>query len=92
MGTAVRVGDKTDHGGTVSGPGSMNVLIGGKPAALALDMHACSLPPNSHQPTASPFPAGSPTVLINNKQALRSGDKCGCGASVIVGEATVIIG
>lgn len=92
MGTAVRVGDKTDHGGTVTGPGSMNVLIGGKPAATALDLHACSLPPNSHQPTVSPFPMGSTTVFINKKPALRSGDTCGCGASVIVGEPTVIIG
>lgn len=92
MGTSARVGDTTNHGGTVTGPGSMDVLIGGMPAALALDMHTCSLPPNIHQPTVSPFPIGSPTVLINGKPALRSGDACICGASVVVGEPTVIIG
>lgn len=92
MGTAARVGDTTNHGGTVTGPGSLDVLVGGMPAAVALDLHTCSLPPSGHQPTVSPFPVGSATVLINNKPALRSGDSCICGASVVVGEATVIIG
>ena len=92
MANAVGVGDTTDHGGTVTGPGAATVLIGGMPAATALDMHTCSLPPNGHQPTVSPFPMGSATVLINNKPALRTGDVCGCGASAVVGEPTVTIG
>lgn len=92
MGAAARVGDTTTHGGTVTGPGVATVLIGGMPAAVALDIHVCSLPPSGHQPTVSPFPMGSATVLISNKPAIRTGDACGCGASVVVGEATVIIG
>ena len=92
MPNAVRVGDTTNHGGTVTGPGVPNVLIGGMPAATALDLHTCSLPPNSHQPTVSPFPSGSTTVFINSKPALRIGDVCGCGASAVVGEPTVTIG
>lgn len=92
MPAAARVGDVTTHGGTIAGPGMPTVLIGGMPAAVATDTHVCALPPVSHQPTASVFPAGSVTVLIGNKPALRAGDVCACGASAAIGAPTVIIG
>jgi uncharacterized Zn-binding protein involved in type VI secretion len=91
MPAAARVGDTTVHGGTVVGPGVATVLIGGQPAAVLGDMHACVItPPNVHPP-ATPFVAGSATVLIQNRPALRAGDSCGCGASVAVGSPTVVI-
>lgn len=92
MPAAARVGDTTNHGGTVTGPGVATVMIGGMPAAVMGDMHVCVLPPNVHQPTSSPFVLGSVTVLIGGKPALRAGDVCGCGASVAVGCPTVLIG
>lgn len=92
MPAAARVGDTSNHGGTITGPGESTVLIGSKPAAVATDMHVCSLPPNSHQPTSSIFPMGSATVLIGNKPALRTSDVCICGAGAAVGEPTVLIG
>lgn len=92
MPAAVRVTDTTNHGGTVIGPGVARVLIGGMPAAVLGDNHVCSLPPNSHQPTASPFIQGSATVMIGGKPAVRVGDTCVCGAAAVVGEPTVIIG
>lgn len=92
MPPAARVGDTTNHGGTILGPGAATVLIGGMPAAVATDMHVCSLPPNTHQPTSSPFPSGSATVMISGKPAVRVGDTCICGASAAVGEPTVMIG
>ena len=88
---AARVGDTTAHGGTVVGPGVATVLIAGRPAAVVGDMHACVIPPPSHVP-ASPFVAGSATVLVQGRPALRAGDACGCGASVVVGSPTVVIG
>lgn len=91
MPAAARVGDVSDHGGTIIGPGVTTVLIGGMPAAVAGDLHTCSLPPNSHQPTVSPFPAGSSTVQIGGMPALRTTDTCICGAKAAVGEPTVII-
>ena len=91
MPAAARVGDSSNHGGTIVGPGVSNVLIGGKPAAVAGDSHVCSLPPISHQPTASVFPMGSTTVLIAGRPALRTSDACLCGAMAAVGEPTVII-
>lgn len=92
MPAAVRVTDTSNHGGTVIGPGIATVLIGGMPAAVLGDNHICSLPPNAHQPTASPFIQGSATVMIGGMPALRVGDTCVCGAAAVVGEPTVIIG
>ena len=92
MPAAVRVTDTTNHGGTVIGPGVATVLIGGMPASVLGDNHICSLPPNAHQPTASPFIQGSSTVMIGGMPAVRVGDTCVCGASAVVGEPTVIIG
>jgi len=92
MPAAARVGDTSTHGGTITGPGIATVLIGGMPAAVAGDMHACSLPPDSHQPTVSAFPSGSATVLIGGRPALRTSDACICGAMSAVGAPTVMIG
>ena len=92
MPPAVKVGDTSTHGGTVVGPGVATVLIGGMPAAVVGDMHICSLPPNVHQPTGSPFPSGSGTVMIGGRPALRTTDACLCGAMAAVGEPTVMIG
>lgn len=92
MPSAVCVGDVTNHGGTIVGPGAPTVTIGGKPVAVMGDTHVCALPPNTHQPTVSPFPAGSATVLIGGKPALRTTDTCICGAMAAVGQPTVSIG
>ena len=91
MPPAARVGDPTGHPGVVTGPGVATVLIGGMPAAVALDMHACSFPPPApHPPT--PFAVGSKTVLIGGRPALRMLDMAGCGAPIVAGAVTVIIG
>lgn len=92
MPAAARVADTTNHGGTIVGPGEPTVLIGGMPACVVGDNHVCALPPNSHQPTSSPFPMGSMSVLIGGKPAVRVGDVCICGASAAIGEPTVMIG
>ena len=75
MAAAVRVGDVTTHGGVVVGPGVPTVLIGGMPAAVMGDIHACPLPPPSHVPS-TPFVIGSMTVLGGGKPALRTTDTC----------------
>jgi uncharacterized Zn-binding protein involved in type VI secretion len=92
MPPAARVGDVSTHGGVITGPGVATVLIKGQPAAVAGDLHVCPLPPLVHQPTVSPFPAGSSKVLIGGRPALRSTDACICGAMPVLGEPTVLIG
>ena len=92
MAAAARVGDTTNHGGTITGPGAATVLVGGQPAAVAGDLHTCVLPPQTHQPTVSAFPSGSATVLLAGRPALRTTDACVCGAMAAVGAPTVVIG
>jgi uncharacterized Zn-binding protein involved in type VI secretion len=92
MPPAARVGDVSTHGGTIVGPGVSVVLVGGMPAAVVGDMHVCALPPTGHQPTASPFPAGSATVFISGRPAVRTTDTAICGAMAAVGSPTVLIG
>ncbi|HEY7050888.1 MAG TPA: PAAR domain-containing protein [Mycobacterium sp.] len=88
MPPAARLIDPTAHGGVVTGPGVPTVLIMGMPAAAAGDMHTCAVA--VHPP--SPFPMGSMTVLIGGRPALRLGDVCGCGAPIVWGAPTVLIG
>ncbi len=89
MPLAARLGDATNHGGAVAGPGAPNVLIGGKPAAVVGDTHLCSVP-QPHPPSV--FSHGSMTVKIGGRAALRVGDTAGCGAQVTQGAAGVLIG
>ena len=92
MPPAARVGDPTGHPGAITGPGVPTVLIGGMPAAVVGDLHACSMPPlaGPHPPT--PIAKGSATVLISGRPAARVGDLVGCGAPIIMGLLTVEIG
>ncbi|HEX8745875.1 MAG TPA: PAAR domain-containing protein [Pyrinomonadaceae bacterium] len=94
---AARMGDPTSHGKPLSpGPGSTNVLIGGKPAWRATtDFHACPLVTVTVPHVGGTVAMGSTTVLINNMPAARQGDmivESGPPNSIAMGEPTVIIG
>lgn len=72
----------------VGGPimlGSVNVLIGGMPAARVSDIVTCVGPPDS-------VVVGSATVLINNLPAARLGDSTAHGGAIVVGFPQVLIG
>lgn len=89
---AARVSDQTGHPGAVTGPGMPNVLIGGMPAAVLGDTHACAMPTPAGPHPPTPIVKGSLTVLIGGRQALRLMDLCGCGAPVVSGLPNVLIG
>jgi uncharacterized Zn-binding protein involved in type VI secretion len=91
MPAAARLFDPTGHPGLVM-QGSPDVLIENLPAARVTDKHVCLLPPlaGPHPPT--PIAKGSATVLINNLRAARQFDTAGCGAPIIKGALTVLIG
>ena len=91
MPPAARVGDPTGHPGVVAGPGVFTVLIGGQPACVMGDQHACGFPPPAVHPP-SPFLKGSTSVLIGGRPAIRVGDMAGCGAPILMGMLTVQIG
>lgn len=92
MPPAARVGDPTGHPGVVAGPGVATVLVVGMPAAVLGDQHACSLPPPAGPHPPSPFVRGSATVLVGQRPMLRTGDTAGCGAPVVLGAPTVLVG
>lgn len=92
-----RLGDITAHGGILQpGPGSPNVLIGGRPAWRAgKDFHICPLAtPNPHG--GGVVVDGSSTVLINGFPATRIGERVdettGKYDPVAGAEFTVLIG
>ena len=94
---AARLGDMTAHGTPlVPGPGSSNVLIGGKPASrIAIDFHTCPLITVLIPHVGGVVPMGSVTVLINGLSAVRVGDQIieVAPPNVITqGEPTVLIG
>jgi uncharacterized Zn-binding protein involved in type VI secretion len=68
------------------------VLIGGMPAAVVGDMHACSMPPLAGPHPPSPISMGSMTVLIGGRPAAQFGDISGCGAPIVMGSLLVDIG
>jgi uncharacterized Zn-binding protein involved in type VI secretion len=91
MPPAARVGDPTGHPGTIGGPGVPTVLIAGAPAATAGTLHTCAFPGVTPHPP-SPIAKGSATVLIGGMPAARMGDITGCGAPIVMGAPTVLIG
>lgn len=92
MPPAARITDATAHPGMITGPGVPNVLIGGLPAAVVGDMHACTMPPPAGPHPPSPIAKGSLTVLIGGRPAARMGDMSGCGAPIVSGMPIVLIG
>lgn len=89
---AARAGDPTNHPGLVTGPGVPTVLIGGMPAATVSSLHTCAFPPPAVHPPTPILPPGCPTVLIGGLPAARVGDLAGCGAAIVLGAPTVLIG
>lgn len=96
MPPAVRVGDPTSHGTPLGpGPGSSNVLIGGKPAWRAgSDFHSCPLANGTVPHVGGMVSVASMTVLINNFPAVRQGDALveSVPNAITLGEPTVLIG
>ncbi len=97
MPPAATLGSLTSHGTPLGpGPGSVNVLIGGKPAwRVGSDFHACPLFDGPKPHVGGVVSMGSTTVLINSLPAARMGDiiaEAGPPNTIVMGEVTVNIG
>lgn len=96
MPLAARALDPTSHGTPLSGPGSPDVLIGGKPAwRVGVDVHACPLSNGPVPHVGGTVAAGSTSVLVNGSPAARQGDSVvenGPPNTIVGGCATVMIG
>lgn len=91
MPNAAVVLSPTSHPGMITGPGIVNVKIGGLTAAVVGDQHACAFPvPPGHPPNV--IAQGSTTVKIGGRPAARVGDLCACGAKIEAGIPNVNIG
>lgn len=87
----------TAHGTPLGpGPGSTNVLIGGRPAwRVGSDVHACPLVSGVVPHGAGTVPMGSTSVFINNMPAARLGDtivEATAPNTITMGCSTVLIG
>ena len=94
---AARLGDQTSHGTPLApGIGSINVLIGNKPAWRATaDFHACPLVDGVKPHVGGVVAVGSTSVLINSLPAARQGDQiveASAPNAILLGEPTVLIG
>jgi uncharacterized Zn-binding protein involved in type VI secretion len=76
----------------IGGPGVPTVLIGGQPAATVATLHTCSFPGLPPHPPNVIVPPGCLTVLIGGRPAARMGDQTACGAPIVMGCLTVMIG
>lgn len=72
-------------GGPICGPGAVNVLIAGLPAARVGDNLVCVGPPDA-------IVKGSATVMIGGMPAARVGDTTAHGGAILVGAFNVMIG
>ena len=93
---AARLGDQTSHGTPLApGIGSVNVLIGGKPAwRAAADVHVCPLVDGVKPHVGGVVAVGSTSVLINGLPAARQGDQvveAGAPNAILPGEPTVLL-
>ena len=72
-------------GGPIIGPGTPNILINNKPAAVMGDMVTCAGPPDV-------IVMGNPSVLFNGKPVACMGDMTAHGGTITIGEPNVMIG
>ena len=96
MPPAARVGDQTSHGTPLTGTGSSNVFIEGRPAwRAAVDIHICPLFDGPKAHVGGVVSRGSSTVFINNFPAARQGDtinEAGSPNSIVMGSLKVNVG
>jgi uncharacterized Zn-binding protein involved in type VI secretion len=82
-----RLGDPTDHGGTIIS-GAARTLVDGKPAARVDDQHECGY---WYHGTGT-ITKGSERTFIEGKAAARVGDTTSCGATIVSGSETTLVG
>lgn len=87
MAAQARLGDRSDHGGTIIS-GASRTLVNGIPAARKGDMHSCPL--KGHGVTQ--IVTGSSKVSIEGQPSARVGDRTGCGAVITQGSLDTEVG
>lgn len=81
---AARLGDPSDHGGTIISASS-TTFVDGIATARTGDLHSCPI----HGVTPL---IGTAKTLVDGKIRVRVGDRAECGAVIISGSPTVMVG
>jgi len=101
MPPAARLGDKTSHGGALGPPPAplstavVTVLIESAPAAVVGSVHVCVKYPDTLMgPANVVLPPTGParTVLVGGVPIAAMRDRTACGATILLGAKTVLIG
>ncbi len=77
MPAIARLGDTSNHGGTIITASSNNLKANGIAVAVDQDLHSCPIPSHGITPIT-----GTSTVMSGGKKVLRVGDLAGCGAAI----------
>lgn len=83
MQQVARLGDKSDHGGTIISASATYVAAGPR-GAITGDLHSC--PIRGHGVTSL---SSDSIVKSKGQPVIRIGDKAGCGAAIITGAPNV---
>ena len=79
MAKVARLGDSSDHGGTIISVTTMVTTAEGKLVARVTDLHSCPIPLHG----ITPILTGSGNYLTEGKITAVDGSVCGCGATII---------
>jgi uncharacterized Zn-binding protein involved in type VI secretion len=80
-----RLGDTSDHGGTITSNCSTDMLTDGLETAHTGSLHSCPIPGHG----ITPLTGTSKTLIDGGQPKVRVGDLAGCGAAIISGSPTV---
>jgi uncharacterized Zn-binding protein involved in type VI secretion len=83
MAAVARIGDPSDHGGSIVS-GSSTRTVDGKQCARVGDMHSCPRPGHG----TTPITSGSPSTSVDGRAIARVGSGVGCGAVISAGSPT----
>mgnify|MGYP006269340739 CR=1 FL=1 len=83
MPSVARLGDTSDHGGSIISSASKTIVEGILVARVG-DMHSCPIP--GHGVTA--ITSGSSTFICEGAATAVVGSVCGCGATINSGAST----
>ena len=83
--TQARLGDTSNHGGTII-TGASRTMVNGLPVARMGDLHSCPIPGHG----VTPIFTGSLTTITEGKPNARIGDVTGCGATIVTGSLDTI--
>ena len=88
MGSPVaRLGDTSNHGGTITTASSKNLNVNGKAVAVNGDLHSCPISGHGMTPITS-----TATTKSNGQSVVTVGCVAGCGAVINSGSPNVSAG